>query len=192
VVAVNQWSGNRRGLFEPHVPGIEWGYGAMGCARWKGVRLNDNLVALRRRPIEGNHHQVQIDGEGVHRHDLRGAGPDQFRKRGRERFVIGDPRPPGTVVAPDGELPPVGQFLFDQLRRGGRLQSEGVAAEIDGGVARGRLGTVELPCKRGQGVLRIEAPGLVGAGTEGTRLTQGAGGVSTSPQTPQVRSAASA
>jgi DMSO/TMAO reductase YedYZ molybdopterin-dependent catalytic subunit len=35
VAAVNQCSGNRRGLFEPHVPGIEWGYGAMGCARWK-------------------------------------------------------------------------------------------------------------------------------------------------------------
>src|SRR5215831_17191764 len=33
VVAVNQCSGNRRGLFQPHVPGVEWGYGAMGCAR---------------------------------------------------------------------------------------------------------------------------------------------------------------
>src|SRR5204863_7280654 len=41
VVAVNACSGNRRGLFEPHVPGIEWGYGAMGCARWKGARLKD-------------------------------------------------------------------------------------------------------------------------------------------------------
>jgi DMSO/TMAO reductase YedYZ molybdopterin-dependent catalytic subunit len=37
VVAVNQCSGNRRGLFQPHVPGVEWGYGAMGCARWKGA-----------------------------------------------------------------------------------------------------------------------------------------------------------
>jgi DMSO/TMAO reductase YedYZ molybdopterin-dependent catalytic subunit len=36
VVAVNQCSGNRRGLFSPHVPGVEWGYGAMGCARWRG------------------------------------------------------------------------------------------------------------------------------------------------------------
>ena len=33
VVAVNQCSGNRRGLFRPQVPGVEWGYGAMGCAR---------------------------------------------------------------------------------------------------------------------------------------------------------------
>src|SRR5262245_55020772 len=36
VVAVNQCSGNRRGLANPHVVGVEWGYGAMGCARWRG------------------------------------------------------------------------------------------------------------------------------------------------------------
>jgi DMSO/TMAO reductase YedYZ molybdopterin-dependent catalytic subunit len=43
VVAVNQCSGNRRGLFEPHVPGVQWGYGAMGNARWAGARLKDVL-----------------------------------------------------------------------------------------------------------------------------------------------------
>ncbi|HET7826476.1 MAG TPA: molybdopterin-dependent oxidoreductase [Anaeromyxobacter sp.] len=43
VAAVNQCSGNRRGLFEPHVAGVEWGYGAMGNARWKGARLKDVL-----------------------------------------------------------------------------------------------------------------------------------------------------
>src|ERR1700730_12504536 len=43
VTAVCQCSGNRRGLFQPHVPGVEWGYGAMGCARWKGARLKDVL-----------------------------------------------------------------------------------------------------------------------------------------------------
>jgi DMSO/TMAO reductase YedYZ molybdopterin-dependent catalytic subunit len=32
VTAVCQCSGNRRGLFAPHVAGVEWGYGAMGCA----------------------------------------------------------------------------------------------------------------------------------------------------------------
>ena len=43
VVAVNQCSGNRRGLSQPHVPGVQWGYGAMGCARWRGARLKDVL-----------------------------------------------------------------------------------------------------------------------------------------------------
>lgn len=43
VVAVNQCSGNRRGLFDPHVPGVQWGYGAMGNASWRGVHLKDVL-----------------------------------------------------------------------------------------------------------------------------------------------------
>jgi DMSO/TMAO reductase YedYZ molybdopterin-dependent catalytic subunit len=54
IVAVNQCSGNRRGLFQPHVAGVQWGYGAMGCARWKGVRLKDLLdkVGLKKEAIE--------------------------------------------------------------------------------------------------------------------------------------------
>ena len=54
VVAVCQCSGNRRGLFEPHVPGVEWGYGAMGCARWRGARLKDVLdkAGLKKEAME--------------------------------------------------------------------------------------------------------------------------------------------
>jgi len=44
VTAVNQCSGNRRGLSEPHVQGVEWGVGAMGNAVWHGVRLKDVLA----------------------------------------------------------------------------------------------------------------------------------------------------
>ena len=52
--ALCQCSGNRRGLFSPHVPGIQWGYGAMGNARWKGVRLKDilNRAGLRASVLE--------------------------------------------------------------------------------------------------------------------------------------------
>src|SRR6185312_10982332 len=54
LVAVNQCSGNRRGLSNPHVAGVEWGYGAMGCARWKGARLKDVLdkVGIKKEAVE--------------------------------------------------------------------------------------------------------------------------------------------
>src|SRR5271169_1873615 len=44
ITAVCQCSGNRRGLASPHVPGVQWGVGAMGNARWKGARLGDILA----------------------------------------------------------------------------------------------------------------------------------------------------
>ena len=54
LVAVCQCSGNRRGLSDPHVAGVEWGYGAMGNARWKGARLKDILVraGIRKEAVE--------------------------------------------------------------------------------------------------------------------------------------------
>ncbi|HLH48898.1 MAG TPA: molybdopterin-dependent oxidoreductase [Roseiarcus sp.] len=58
-IAVLQCSGARRGLFAPHVPGVQWGYGAMGAARWKGARLKDILAkaALKAETIE-----IVLDG----------------------------------------------------------------------------------------------------------------------------------
>ncbi|WP_086607123.1 molybdopterin-dependent oxidoreductase [Erythrobacter donghaensis] len=44
VVAVNQCAGNGRGLSQPRVTGGQWGNGAMGCAKWTGVRVRDVLA----------------------------------------------------------------------------------------------------------------------------------------------------
>ncbi len=54
IAAVNQCSGNRRGLFQPHVRGVEWGYGAMGNAMWRGVRLRDilNKIGVKKEAVE--------------------------------------------------------------------------------------------------------------------------------------------
>ncbi len=54
LAAVCLCSGNRRGLSEPHVPGVQWGHGAMGNARWKGVRLRDVLAkaGVRKEAVE--------------------------------------------------------------------------------------------------------------------------------------------
>ncbi len=43
VEAVLQCGGNSRSAFTPTAGGIQWGSGAMGCAKWKGVRLSDVL-----------------------------------------------------------------------------------------------------------------------------------------------------
>jgi DMSO/TMAO reductase YedYZ molybdopterin-dependent catalytic subunit len=43
MAAVNQCSGNSRGFFQPRVPGGQWENGAMGNAKWTGVRLRDVL-----------------------------------------------------------------------------------------------------------------------------------------------------
>jgi len=50
LAAVNQCSGNSRGLFQPPVPGGQWENGAMGNARWTGVRLRDVLNRAGVRP----------------------------------------------------------------------------------------------------------------------------------------------
>lgn len=59
IAAVNQCAGNRRGLVQPHVSGIQWGYGAMGNALWRGIRLRD---VLNRAGIKKNALEVVADG----------------------------------------------------------------------------------------------------------------------------------
>jgi sulfoxide reductase catalytic subunit YedY len=51
VTAVLQCGGNSRSAFKPQAGGIQWGHGAMGCAKWKGVRLRDilNHAGLKRK-----------------------------------------------------------------------------------------------------------------------------------------------
>ncbi len=47
LIAVNQCSGNSRSLFQPRVLGGQWGNGAIGNARWTGVRLRDLLAKAK-------------------------------------------------------------------------------------------------------------------------------------------------
>lgn len=59
VIAVNQCSGNSRGFFQPRVPGGQLGNGAMGNARWKGVRLKD---VLNKAGVAAGAKQVTFNG----------------------------------------------------------------------------------------------------------------------------------
>ena len=58
-VAVNQCSGNGRGLFSPRVTGGQLYNGAMGNARWLGVPLKD---VLARAELKASARQVTFDG----------------------------------------------------------------------------------------------------------------------------------
>jgi DMSO/TMAO reductase YedYZ molybdopterin-dependent catalytic subunit len=59
IAALCQCSGNRRGLSDPHVAGVQWGYGAMGNARWKGARLKD---VLAKAGVKAGALEVAFDG----------------------------------------------------------------------------------------------------------------------------------
>jgi DMSO/TMAO reductase YedYZ molybdopterin-dependent catalytic subunit len=59
MVAVNQCSGNSRSYYDPRVPGGQWKHGAMGNARWTGVRLRDLLDAAG---VRGGAMQVAVHG----------------------------------------------------------------------------------------------------------------------------------
>lgn len=59
LVAVNQCSGNSRGLFDPRVGGGQLGNGAMGNARWKGVSLK---TVLDKAGVQAGAVQVKFDG----------------------------------------------------------------------------------------------------------------------------------
>jgi DMSO/TMAO reductase YedYZ molybdopterin-dependent catalytic subunit len=59
IAAVNQCSGNGRGLSAPRVAGGQWDNGAMGNALWTGVRLRD---ILDRAGLKASAKQVQFDG----------------------------------------------------------------------------------------------------------------------------------
>jgi DMSO/TMAO reductase YedYZ molybdopterin-dependent catalytic subunit len=85
LAAVNQCSGNSRGLFSPRVAGGQWANGAMGCARWTGVRLKDILAKA-----------------GMH------AGATQVRFKGNDSGVLKETpdflKSLDTAHAMDGEV----------------------------------------------------------------------------------------
>lgn len=59
VTAVVQCGGNSRSAFTPIPGGIQWGSGAMGCAKWKGVRLGD---LLNRAGLKKDAHWIGFNG----------------------------------------------------------------------------------------------------------------------------------
>ncbi|HRP33430.1 MAG TPA: molybdopterin-dependent oxidoreductase [Agriterribacter sp.] len=62
ITALCQCSGNSRSFFDPRVPGGQWKNGAMGNAKWTGVKLKDILAFAGAKP---NSVEVSFDGLDV-------------------------------------------------------------------------------------------------------------------------------
>ena len=62
LVSVLECAGNGRGFYEPSVPGLQWGHGAVGNGRWRGVRLAD---VLKRAGLKASARDVLFNGADV-------------------------------------------------------------------------------------------------------------------------------
>ena len=62
LVAVLECAGNGRGFYEPSVPGMQWTNGAVGNARWRGVRLAD---VLKKAGVKDSAKEILFDGADV-------------------------------------------------------------------------------------------------------------------------------
>jgi sulfite oxidase len=70
-VVTLECAGNGRAFFDPKVDGVPWEKGAVGTARWTGVRLRD---VLKHAGVTSNGHHVIFDGA-----DTKGTKPDFVR-----------------------------------------------------------------------------------------------------------------
>lgn len=62
---VLQCAGNGRGLYRPSVPGLQWRHGAVGNARWTGVRVKDLLDRAGLKPAARHLHAFPSDDPPV-------------------------------------------------------------------------------------------------------------------------------
>jgi len=59
LVCVVECAGNGRSFYEPPIPGAQWGNGAVGNGRWRGVRLAD---VLKRAGVKDSAKEILFDG----------------------------------------------------------------------------------------------------------------------------------
>jgi DMSO/TMAO reductase YedYZ molybdopterin-dependent catalytic subunit len=62
IVSVLECAGNGRGFYEPSMPGLQWGHGAVGNGRWRGVRLAD---VLKRAGVRESAKEILVNGADV-------------------------------------------------------------------------------------------------------------------------------
>jgi sulfite oxidase len=104
VTTVLECAGNGRAFFDPPVAGIQWGKGAVGNARWTGVRMAD---VLKRAGVKATGKFVTMNGAD------RGMGqqPDFIRQVSIEKAMHAD-----TLIAYDMNGQPIAPLHGFPLR----------------------------------------------------------------------------
>jgi sulfite oxidase len=95
ITATLECAGNGRAFFDPPVAGIQWGKGAVGTARWTGVRLAD---VLKRAGMKSTARFVQMNGADR----PLGTMPDYVRQVAIEKAMHQD-----TLLAYDMNGQPI-------------------------------------------------------------------------------------
>ncbi|MNT24425.1 hypothetical protein D3C72_1598950 [compost metagenome] len=86
--------------------------------------------AFGRRPVEADHHQVQVHAQRVHRHHFAGQCADHARQLRADQAVVRQPLGrPGEVAFHRQFAPLLHHFLHRRLRAA-RLQAQRVADEV--------------------------------------------------------------
>ena len=82
-VVTLECAGNGRARFQPPVAGVQWRKGAVGTARWTGVRLAD---VLRQAGVKSSARHIWLDGADIG----IGRAPDFIRNVPIEKAMHGD------------------------------------------------------------------------------------------------------
>src|ERR1700722_7421052 len=97
----------------------------------KGARLDEELAAFTARAVKGREHQMQVDGEGVHRHHFVVGRANEFRKPGTEVFMVRNPRTMRRLVTARTERCPVVELRAHEGARSLGHESKRVAGEVE-------------------------------------------------------------
>src|ERR1022692_2661531 len=98
--------------------------------RRKRVLLDYDPVAPGGRPVEGNHHEMQIHRERVHGDDFQRLSAHQPRGLFGQQLVVLHPRMPRAEMAVHAQQFPVFQLLLDRSAHALGLQAKRMPAKI--------------------------------------------------------------
>jgi hypothetical protein len=131
--------------------------------------------ALRGRPVEADHHQVQVHAQRVHRHHFAGQRTDHAGQLRAHQAVVGQPLRRAGEVAFHRQLAPLLHHFLHRCLRAARLQAQRVADEV-GLLAAAMARNQEFVAQRAQRIGGVQGNGVGAAEQVGHGRATGCNG----------------